>query len=538
MARYKVTGGAAVVRALEANGVDVVFGIPGTHNLEVYRYLTGSSIRHVTPRHEQGAGYAADGYTRSTGRPGVAITTSGPGLTNICTAAATAYADSIPMLVISPGVPRGLERADVGWLHEVKDQQAHMDNLLERSVRVGSTDQAAAAINEAFARWRVERPRPVHIEIPLDVLEEEWAGADGFELPIPEVAAPQPSEQAVTEAVRLLGAAVTPVVVLGGGTRHIATKACRLVELLDAPVLTTVNGKGVVPESNPLSLGASIRLEPAQRLVAEADVALLVGTELGDSDLWGGSITPGGAVIRVDIDAGQLDKNLPATVRLHGDSATVLTLLAEALEGDRTASHADGASRAAAARAEIHRAALVDGEPWREVQEVLRSVLPADVIVAGDSSQVTYYGTVHFWPMEAPGQFLYPLGYATLGYGLPAGIGAKLGNPERAVVVLVGDGAFMFTASELVTAAEQRLPIPVVVMNNHGFGEIADQMDGRGIARLAVDLTTPDFAALGRACGAHGERLSGLDGLGQAVQRALRADGPTVIDVDVSTRGA
>jgi thiamine pyrophosphate-dependent acetolactate synthase large subunit-like protein len=151
---------------------------------------------------------------------------------------------------------------------------------------------------------------------------------------------------------------------------------------------------------------------------------------------------------------------------------------------------------------------------------------------------VTYYGTVHFWPMEAPGQFLYPLGYATLGYGLPAGIGAKLGNPERGVVVLVGDGAFMFTASELVTAAEQRLPIPVVVMNNHGFGEIADQMDGRGIARLAVDLTTPDFAALGRACGAHGERLSGLDGLGQAVQRALRADGPTVIDVDVSTRGA
>lgn len=530
--RHKVTGGAAVVQALEANGVDVVFGIPGTHNLEIYRYLTGSPVRHVTPRHEQGAGYAADGYTRSTGRPGVAVTTSGPGLTNICTAAATAYADSIPMLVISPGPPRGLERADIGWLHEAKDQQAHMDNLLERSVRVGSADEAAATINQAFARWRVERPRPVHLEIPLDVLEGEWAGADGFELP--EVAAPQPSEQAVTEAVRLLRAAVTPVVVLGGGTRHAGAETRRLVELLDAPVVTTVNGKGVIPESHPLSLGASIRFEPAQRLVAEADTALLVGTEMGDSDLWGGVIRASGAVIRVDIDARQLHKNIPATVGVHGDAATVVALLAEALEGDRTGSRVDGAGRASAARAEIDRAALLDGEPWQKVQEVLRSVLPPDVIVAGDSSQVSYYGTVHFWPMEAPGRFLYPPGYATLGYGLPAGIGAKIGSPERPVIVLVGDGAFMFTAAELVTAAEQRLSIPVIVMNNHGYGEIGDQMDGRAIPRLAVDLTTPDFAALGRACGAHGERLTDLDGLAQAVQRALAADGPTVIEVEVA----
>jgi len=539
-----VTGGAAVVRALVANGVDVVFGIPGTHNLEIYRYLTGSPIRHVTPRHEQGAGYAADGYARTTGRPGVCVTTSGPGLTNISTAAATAYADSIPLLVISPGVPRGLERADVGWLHEVKDQQAHMDNLLDRSIRVADAAEAYAAIGETFARWRVERPRPVHIEVPVDVLDGGW---DGSTPPAPEPGeVPRPDNAALDKAAALLREAGSAVVVLGGGTRGAAGPALRLVEALDAPVLTTMNGKGVVPETHPLAVGAAVRFAVAQRLVADADVALLVGTEWADSDLWGGSVTPRGAVIRVDIDARQLDKNIPATVALHGDAGATLDGLADRLadrsgpdrdgagpDRDGAGPGGDGAGRAAAARAEVETAALADGAAWRSVQDVLRAALPADTIVAGDSAQVSYYGTAHFWPMGRPGQFLYPVGYATLGYGLPAAIGAKIGNPDRAVITLVGDGGFLFSVQELVTAVEQRLPIPVVVMNNHGFAEIREGMDARGIARLGVDLVTPDFAALGRACGGHGVRLASVDGLSAAVTAALRADGPTVIEVVV-----
>ena len=517
-----MTGARAVVEALCGNGVDLVFGIPGTHNLEIYRALAASPIRHVTPRHEQGAGYAADGYYRVTGRPGVCVTTSGPGLTNICTAVATAYADSIPMLVISPGVPRGMERADVGWLHEMKDSQAHLDAIVARSIRVASADEAVDAVNESFARWRVERPRPVHLEVPLDVLDGPWSGV---------VAGPRsvaPTAPDVGAAPGLIAGARSPVLVLGGGARHAAAAARTFAEAWDSPVITTVNGKGVLSETHPLSLGASIRLEPAQRLVDDADVVLFAGTELGDSDLWGGTISPRGRVIRVDVDPAQSHKNVGADVAIVGDAGTALTMLAGMTRTGR-----GGAARAAAARTEITAAALVDGAPWRAVQDILRAALPGDTVVAGDSAQVSYYGTVHFWPVESPGSFLYPPGYATLGYGLPAAIGAKLGAPGRPVLVLVGDGGFLFTVQELVTAVEQRLPLPIVVVDNGGYGEIRAQMDERGIPRTGVDLVRPDFAALARACGAYGHRIDDPAQLADLVPAALDADRPTVIHLPV-----
>ncbi|TFD58314.1 MULTISPECIES: 5-guanidino-2-oxopentanoate decarboxylase [unclassified Cryobacterium] len=524
-------GGVAVVEALLREGVEVVFGIPGTHNLEIYRALAGSGIRHITPRHEQGAGYAADGYARVSGRPGVVITTSGPGLTNATTAAATAYADSVPLLVISPGIPRGLEGKNVGWLHEVKDQQGHLNALLEHSVRVSQIDEIGPIIAEIFDRWQVGRPRPVHLEIPLDLLEEVWEpGEIG-----PAVArrrVEHPSAEKIAAAASTLGASRRISILAGGGARRAGAEVLRLAELLDAPVVTTVHGKGIIPEDHTLSLGASIRLAPAQNLLNESDVLLIVGSELGDSDLWGGTIAPAGAVIRIDIDPGQLDKNLAATIGLEGEAAAILTELT-ALVGNALGS--DGEARAGAARGEIEVAALVDGAPWREVQQVLRAALPRATIVAGDSAQVSYYGTVHFWPMDEPNRFLYPTGYATLGYGLPAAIGAKLAAPELPVIVLVGDGGFQFTGLELVTAAEQGLALPVIIMNNSGFAEIRDQQIERGIDLIGVNISGPDFPALGVACNGYGVRLHGLDGLADAVTRALAADRPTVIEVVCST---
>jgi thiamine pyrophosphate-dependent acetolactate synthase large subunit-like protein len=197
------TGGHAIVRALQENGVTDAFGIPGTHNLEIYRHLHGSGIRHVTPRHEQGGGYAADAYARVAGRPAAVITTTGPGLTNVTTAAATAYADSIPVLLVSPGMPRGLERRDVGWLHEMKDQHAHLDAVVDRSIRVQSAAEGYAAVHETFRRWATRRPRPVHIEVPVDVLESPYDTAD-----LPAVglagAVPTPRAEQVRAAAEVL----------------------------------------------------------------------------------------------------------------------------------------------------------------------------------------------------------------------------------------------------------------------------------------------------------------------------------------------
>ena len=528
-------GGTAVVEALAAEGVDVVFGIPGTHSLELYRALADSGLRHVTTRSEQGAGYAADGYARSSGRPGVCFVTSGPAVNNIAAPVGTAHADSVPLLVVAPGPPRGLEGADIGELHEMRDQRGHMAGVAESAVRVSSPAEAASVIHETFARWRRHRRRPVFLEIPLDVLAELWDGADPG-LPTP--AEPRsPEAQDVAFAADRLIAAERPVLLVGGGAVAATAELTSLAELLAAPVVTTLNGKGALPETHPLSVGASVRLQPAQQLLSDADVVLVVGTALSDAELWGWKPDLPGTTIRVDIEAGQLQKNLTPTVGLHGDARTVLAVLLDRI-GSRaavdSAARAEAAARVARTREACAVIAAVDAGPWAELNRVLAEALPESTIVAGDRSQVTYYGTAHFWPAPAPARLLYPTIYATLGYGLPAAIGAKLAHPKSPVIAMVGDGAFMFSIAELATAVQERLTIPVLVVNDHGYTEIRTGMVRAGIPAIGVDLHTPDFAALGCAVGAEGVHVRTLPDLVTAVQAALVADGPTVIEVDAA----
>ena len=533
-ADVRVTGGAAVIDSLVAHGVRDVFGIPGTHNLELYRYLPGSGIRHVVTRHEQGAGYAADGYARVSGRPGVLLTTSGPGITNAITALATAYADSIPVLAVSPGPPRGTVGADVGWLHEVKDQQAALDAVCRRSIRVESADEIPEVLGSVFELFATSRPRPVHLEVPVDVLEGRWTRRP---VPVRAVARPVgPGRETAVAIAAALGAARRPLLVAGGGARNAAEHVRALADL-GVPVLTTVNGKGVLDESHPAALGAGIRLEAAHRVLNEADLVLAVGTELGDSDLWGGVVAPGTpgrrTVVRIDVDPTQMHKNVMADLAVVGDAAVVLgDLLAVLDQGDVVARPVSDADTA---RAEMVAEAALDAGPWAEVQRVLADALPVDTVVAGDSSQVTYFGTVHYWPFTPANRLLYPTGYATLGYGLPAAIGAKIAEPERAVVALFGDGAAMFSIQELITATEQRLALPVVILDNGGYAEIRDQMVDRGIEPQAVDLYRPDIAGLARAIGAHGVVAERVEEIGPLAAKALTADRPTVIYHHVGT---
>jgi acetolactate synthase-1/2/3 large subunit len=521
----QATGGAAVIDALVAHGVTDVFGIPGTHNLELYRYLPGSGIRHVVTRHEQGAGYAADGYARVSGRPGVLITTSGPGITNAITALATAYADSVPVLAISPGPVRGTVGKDIGWLHEVKDQQAALDAVCAQSIRVERAEEIPEVVASIFEGFGSTRPRPVHLEVPVDVLEGPWARRPVAARALPGPVGPGRTK--VEEIAAALDGSAKPLLVVGGGARR-ATEQVRALADLGIRVLSTVNGKGILDERHPSSLGAGIRLGAAHSLVNDADVVVVVGSELGDSDLWGGVVSPGAGgrtVVRVDLDPAQLHKNVPADIAVLGDSTVVLAELVDVLRGKgfpaRTVDPAD--------RAAVDAAAGADAGPWAEIQSVLVDALPGDTVVAGDSSQVTYYGTVHYWPFTPANRLLYPTGYATLGYGLPAAIGAKIADPARPVVALFGDGAAMFSIQELITATEQRLPIPVVIVDNGGYAEIREQMVDRGIEPQGVDLYRPDIPALARAIGAHGVVAADVRDLGPIAREALDADRPTVI---------
>lgn len=515
------TIGEFAVRCLRANGVEQVFGIPGTHNIELYRGLRRHGIAHALTRHEQGAAYAADGYARVSGRPGVVIATSGPGATNCITGIANAYADSVPLLVLSPGAPRGAERRDLGFLHEAKDQRAGLDAFAARSVRVESQAAVVEAINQAFLDWRTARPRPVHIEIPTDIMGEvvptievvSWSGGPG-----------QASMDDIGRIVALLSAAQRPLVIAGGGSIGASAELTRFAERTRVPVVTTLAGKGVLDERSELSAGAFAGGSGGYPPGTRADVVIALGTELKHA-----GIAESARVVRVDLDAAQLHKHRAADVPILGDVRAVLSALLamEEIDGVRASEEwlaevrAGSAARGRAARREwavLHRA-VVAGTGDR----------PA--VLTGDSSQISWLGTVQTAVLDAPRRFLTTDGYATLGYGLPAAIGASLAAPGAGVVALLGDGALMFSIQELATARALRLGLPVVVFDNGGYAEIRANMEAAGVEPIAVDLDAPDYAALAAGFHCAYAAVRTPDELTAAVADALTRDAPTVIRI-------
>lgn len=526
-----MTGGEAVVAALVAHGVELVFGIPGTHNLEIYRHLAKQGVRHVGTRHEQGAGYAADGYARSSGRPGVAVVTTGPALLNVAAAVGQAYSDSIPVLVVSPGLPLRHPALGNGLLHETKDQGAALAAVAAASLRPTSVAEIPAAVAQAFAIMTAARPRPVHLEVPLDVLAE--TAEVHVVLPL-SAATTMPDAGLLDAAVERLASAARPVILAGGGCRAAFAELRAVAERLGAPVVTTTNGKGVLPEDHPLALGAGIHLPAVADLVAAADVVLAIGTELAPADLWHGPLPVTGTLIRVDIDPVGIHANGGAAIGIIGDAGAVLRgVLARLDERGHRARDADLGQWRQRKTAE----ARAEGAEWLDVVEALASVLPRDAIVAADNAMVCYYGALANLPAYGPSSFLFPTGYGTLGFGLPAAIGAALAHPGRPVVALLGDGGVMFTVAELATAAELGIALPVVVVDNSGYGEIRNEMAERGDPVHAVTFGSPDFAALGRAVGCHGVLVTDGAALGPAVAAALAADRPTVIHIRMPEGG-
>ncbi|MEU6115192.1 5-guanidino-2-oxopentanoate decarboxylase [Streptomyces sp. NPDC047117] len=529
-----MTGGRALVRALAAHGVTQAFGIPGTHNLEIYRHLDAYGIAHLNPRHEQGAGYAADAYARVTGRPGVAITTTGPALLNIAAAVGQAYSDSVPLLVVSPGMPLRHPRLATGLLHEMRSQTDALRAVAAFSHRVSTVEEIGAAVARAWTLFRTERPRPAHIEVPLDLLTET-AAAGPVRLAPPAVPA-TPGAGALAAAAEALRGARRPALVLGGGARAAAPECRALAEELDAWVVATANGKGILAETHPLSLGVSLH-SPAvrRRLAEECDALLAVGTELAEADLWTTEpLALRGPLLRADLDPAQMYAGLPADIALVGDARETVRALLAGLGAGREAGAA--ARTAAALRAERDAETAERDARWLPYLRAIREELAADAVLTSDSAQCCYYGALPHLPVGPEGRYLHPTGFGTLGYALPAAIGAKAAAPERQVVALSGDGGLQFSVQELATAVQLRLPLPVVVFDNGGYGEIRDEMAARGDRPVAVDLPPPgvppvDLSALARAYGGHGARAGTPAELADALHKALRTPGPTVITV-------
>lgn len=522
----KLSTGSAVLTVIRNYGVDTVFGIPGTHNLEFYRSLNDLGMRVVTTRHEQGAGYGSDGWSLQTGLPGVVITTSGPGLLNALSAAATSFCESRPMIILAPGPERGAEFADKGTLHETKDQFSAAAAIVETAVRVDSAREAVEAVHAAFERFATTRPRPTYIEVPLDVLEAQVEQSD-LDVEAHTFDRPGCADTALLEQARAaLAQAERPVILAGGGSREAGAELTQLVETLGAPVVTTLNAKGVVDEHHALSLGANLRFETVRDYVRSADVLLVVGSKLGEAELWVERIDATGTVIRIDVDERQIHKNQDAHIGLVGDARLTLRALLDGVEGpkrsDRTA---EVAARLATTRAE----ALETSEISQLIGEDIVAALPHNAIVATDSSQIGYLGILNTIKVKVPNSTPYMPTYATLGYGLPAALGARIGAPDRPTFAVVGDGALMFSLQELVTVVEQGEDLTVIVVDNGGYGEIRGNEIAAGIEPVGVDLTQPDWPLLARACGGNGVQVGNADELKEAVASAQANGGLQLI---------
>ena len=527
------TGAKEAVKTLEALGATTIFGIPGIHNLDIYEALLDSPLRHITTRHEQGAAFAADGYGRMTGEPGVALVISGPGLTNALTPLAQAFHDSVPLLLLSSDVPRTYSGGRRGFLHELRDGQGMARTVCKESLSVADIYDVTPALQRAWTICRQGRPGPVHVQIPLDILGQRFpiAGSQVHEIP------PRPpvEREPLEAALSLLQEAPQVAFIAGGGARCCAKTLTDLAERLGAPLATTCAGKGILDESHPLSLGTTLHLAPVRAFLESADVLVVVGSELSPTDLWENPLRPRGKVIRVDIDPSHFTIAPRADVGLVGDSRTVMEALAEELEPKSFSLEERG--KMVQLLLEEARSALPVvtgfGPLAEEVQAFLKALrrgLPQEGVLFADMTTPAYMALSEF-PVAEPGRFFHPVGFGTLGWALPAALGARAADKSRPLLVLAGDGGFQFTLPELALAVESDLPLVIVLWNDGGFGEIRRNEELRhGGRTLAVDQRLPDFPALARAYGVDALSISSPQELDAYLPEAFASGRTTLIN--------
>jgi acetolactate synthase-1/2/3 large subunit len=523
------TAADSVIAALEQAGVSTIFGIPGVHTLALYDALTRTDrVRHILTRHEQGAGFMADGYARATGEPGVALVITGPGLTNISTAVGQAYTDSSPVVVLSTNVERPYLDAMRGSLHDLTDQRKLMSTITKSSVRVNHPEEAAQVTSDALTHAVSGRRLPRHVEFPKDVLDDVIPARQPIRSKPTTVAI---DRIAIGKAVAMLAAAKRPLVYAGGGViaANATEQLFHLANRLGAPVVTSIQGKGAFPESHRLSLGTLWAADNAvDALIRSADLVLVVGSKLGVQSTEHFSMPLPTTMIRIDIDDEELSRNYSPTLAIRADAGDALFHLLQALPDVESTWTADEIDRVRADATATNWG--IDRVAWIEA---IRSAMGADGIVAWDMTMMSYVAC-SLYTVEKPRTFLFPHGFGTLGFALPAAIGAKIGRTDTPVACVVGDGGFQFTMQEVATAIQHNVGLPVIIFNDSTYSAVKDEQgrtrDGNFVA---VDLVNPDFVKLADAYGIPGVRVNDPAGLQSEIAAALGRDVPTIIDVPI-----
>jgi acetolactate synthase-1/2/3 large subunit len=522
----QLSGGQALVRSLVEHDVRVVFGLPGVQLDWVFDALHGhrDAIRVYHVRHEQATAYMADGYARTTGKVGVCMVVPGPGLLNAAAGLATAYACSSPVLCITGQVDSRAIDGGYGLLHEIKHQNAVLGAVTKWSGRAMQPAEIPGLVQQAFTQVRSDRPRPVGIELPPDVLQRTQDGEPGEPSQLMRARA---DPDLIRKAADLLRNAERPVIYSGGGTlAGEGWHELRLVaEALEAPVVMSVDGRGALSDRHDLALTGVT----GQQLVREADVVLGVGTRLWQpARVWG--FRPGARVIRIDADAAEIERLGAPDVGIVADAKLALAALLEQLDGARPrASRREELRERKRAAAEM----LARFEPQAGFAQAIRAALPDDGITVNDLTQVTFFATVGF-PVYVPRTFIGPGYQGTLGSAFATALGAQVGNSDRAVLAIAGDGGFMYSVGELATERQHGINVVSIVFNDGAFGNVKrtqEQMFGGRV--LASELANPNFVALARSFGIDAECVTTPAQLEASLRTALAGRAPALIEVKV-----
>jgi acetolactate synthase-1/2/3 large subunit len=525
-------GGHVVVETLEALGAEVAFGVPGVHALAIWEALRTSPIQVYGTRTELCAGFAADGYARSSGCAAPLLLSTGPGALNSLTAVMEAASSHVPVVAIASQIPTDVLGRGRGYLHELPDQLASFAPLVKHVARASSAEAIPGVLARAWRMALTPPCGPVFVEIPVDLLTGDAGVLPSGSLPID---VPRPAAD-VSAAAAKLSAAARPVIWAGGGVIRSGAQAelRELAERLGAPVATTYMGKGALPDVHPLAAGSGCDEAAFQELLATADVVLCVGTELGAETTGQYMLRFDGRVIQIDAAPERIGATYPS-LGLVGDARATLRALLEEL-GD-TAGVRDGARRAAAVRERIDAGLDSQGrELERGLLRTIEAVLPRNAITAWDMTILGYWAAPHL-RLGAEQQFLYPLGSGTLGYAWPAAIGASVAHPQRPVLGVVGDGGLQYAIAELGTAAQHAINATLLVIDDGGYGILREyQQDAFG-ETTAVELPGKDIGAIAAAYGVP-VRPATPDDLGVHLRWALGVDGPAVVILQTRIRAA
>ncbi len=531
----KLSGGEALVKSLVKEGVEVVFGLPG---IQVYGIVAAlrdePGIRMVTTRHEQAATLMADGYARASRKPGVALVVPGTGVYNAASGLANAYARCSPVLLIAGQIPRAQIDKNFGSVHEVADQPSVVKPVTKWQRRVMRPRDVPEAVFEAFRQMRTGRPRPVLIEVPPET------GVEREEVVLREpsrISRIVPSPEQLREAAQIIANSRLPIIYAGGGVA-ISDAEQALVKLAEAtniPVVTSNSGKGTIPDNHPLSYGSCfspMAEQPSMNQLFEvmqsADVVIGIGARFSLGNPAGEAST----LININVDDVDLTRIQSNTIPLHGDAkATIEALIPHLIEvgaGERPSP----AEAVTAARNLIAYYDIRLKEPPYEIIETINQAIPEDAFIIWDVTQFGWYARTHY-QVNQPKTYI-DSGYSfNLGFSFPTALGAKIAQPERPVLCMVGDGGFMFNASELSTAVKYGINIVTIIFNNDSYGNVERDLDEVFDGTYETDLRNPDFLKFAESFGAVGIRAEHPSELGTLIPHALDLDAPVVIDVPV-----